>query len=140
MRQALHPGKEILTRRVIENRLWIYIGIIVALLISCKVSEKNVAGTYVNNWGQKIILYPDRTCEIDIEWIDTVLKVGCQRKTLTGQWSLLNNYLLFTIADSNYAYLQNMSYAFSGKKIRTPKVNMFPHSIIVTYKKADNIK
>lgn len=92
-------------------------------LISCKVTETNVVGTYTEKYsGMKIILNGDKTSQIEVEILDTVLHIFRYHKPINAQWSLNKNMLVFNIADSNYKYLENCYYEVSRSLIRKPLI------------------
>jgi hypothetical protein len=91
-------------------------------MLSCKVTETNVVGTYTEKYGKKIILNADKTSQIEVEILDTVLHIFRYHKPIKGKWSLNKNMLTFNIADTNYKYLENCYYEVSRSLIRKPLI------------------
>ena len=89
-------------------------------LLSCKVTETNVVGTYIEKDGRKIILNADKTSKIEVVILDTLLHVLRFHKPITGQWSLNKNNITFNIADTNYKYLEKCYYEVSRGLFRKP--------------------
>lgn len=102
----------------------------IIFLVSCKVTDKTVVGTYTESGGKKIVLNPDKTCAIDIE-------VSKANKKVSGHWTLKDNFLLFKIDDVNFKYLDSISYEVKGKAIKTPNIKMWPHNVVSVYKKIE---
>jgi len=138
--------KNILTiKKNISHGLAFFLVTIFTTLISCKVTDKSVAGTYADNLGHKIVLMPNNTCKIDVEIpvdrditedgeiLDTVLTILRGTEVITGQWRLNDNDILFNMDDKNYKYIDSVSYKVKGKKIITPAFNLHIGTI-KTYK------
>lgn len=100
------------------------------VLIGCKVSDRSVAGTYVEPGGRSIVLNPDHTCKISV----------AEGKIAFGDWLLKDGYLSFTMYDENYLYLKDLSFKINRKKIVSPNLEMFPHCVNYIYKRLDKSK
>jgi hypothetical protein len=113
----------------------LFIVTILATLFSCKVTDKSVAGTYADKWGEKIVLNSDKTCKVDVVILDTVLTIMRGTKVITGQWRLSDNYIRFNMDDKKFKYLDSISYQVKGQKIITPALNLHVGAT-KTYKKS----